>query len=69
MVVHDFHVARDIVVPNKTDSPLIIDSNTVLPATIASQFFQAIGRWNSQVIDYLSCVDHSEFAPSALLDS
>ena len=27
-----------------------------------------IGRWNSQVINDRSCVDHSEFASSALLD-
>jgi hypothetical protein len=40
----------------------------VLSTTIALQFFQAIGRWNSKVINDRSCVDHSEFASSALLD-
>jgi len=34
--------------PDKTDSPLIIDPNRVLPFPIASQCFQLISRRRSQ---------------------
>ena len=34
--------------PHKTDSPLIIDPNRVLPSPIASQCFQLISRRRSQ---------------------
>ncbi len=33
-----------------------------------NQLFEAIGRWNSQVINDSSCVDYSEFASNSLLD-
>ena len=48
MIVDDFHIVAMALTPDKTDSPLIIDPNRVLPFPIASQCFQLISRRRSQ---------------------
>ena len=48
MIVDDFHIVTMALAPDKTDSPLIIDPNRVLPFPIASQCFQLISRRRSQ---------------------
>jgi len=42
VVIDDFHFVTMAITPNKTDSPLIVDTNRVLPFTIASQGFQLV---------------------------
>jgi hypothetical protein len=37
MIIDDFHIVAMALTPDKTDSPLIIDPNRVLPFPIASQ--------------------------------
>jgi hypothetical protein len=54
MIIDDFHFVAVAITPNKTDSPLIIDQNRVLPFTIASQHLQLVpgrGRQNVQLRD------------------
>jgi hypothetical protein len=48
VIVDDFHIVAMAVTPDKTDSPLIIDPNGVLPFPIAPQCFQLISRRRSQ---------------------
>ena len=48
MIVDDFHIVAMALTPDKTDPPLIIDANRVLPFPIASQCFQLISRRRSQ---------------------
>jgi hypothetical protein len=40
VIVDDFDIVAMALTPDKTDSPLIIDPNRVLPFPIASQCFQ-----------------------------
>jgi len=47
--------------PDKTDSPLIIDPNRVLPFPIASQCFQLIPRWRSQNVQLRRSVNLEQF--------
>lgn len=42
MVVHDLHLKCVGVNPSETDSPLVVDPNTVLPHAIPSQQLQPI---------------------------
>ena len=49
MVVHDFNVYGITIHPDKTDAPLVVDSNTVLSYTISPQYLQSVCRWHSQV--------------------
>ena len=48
VIIDDFHIIAMAITPNKTDSPLIIDTNRVLPFPTASQCFQLISRRRSQ---------------------
>jgi hypothetical protein len=42
MVVHDFNVLGIAIHPNEADSPLIVDSNTMLSASLTPQRFERI---------------------------
>jgi len=48
MIIHDFHVVRMAVLPDKTDPPFFVDADRMLPLPIASQRFQLIARRRSQ---------------------
>lgn len=42
MVVDDFNLARTVTIdPNKTDAPLIVDANAVLPGSVSLKRLQA----------------------------
>jgi hypothetical protein len=49
MVIHDFDRIRSIVFPDKTNSPLVIDSNAVLALAVTTQAFQPVTRQPGQV--------------------
>jgi hypothetical protein len=68
VVVHDFDLVSAVVVPNKTDSPLIVDANAVLSFSIALQGFQVIARWHSQTDQFRYGVQLQQLAPSHALD-
>ena len=50
--------------PYKTNSPLIIYSNTVLPLSISLQRFQLISRGHTQVSQQNGGVQHIKLSPS-----
>jgi hypothetical protein len=54
--------------PDKTDSPLIIDPNRVLPLPIASQWFQLISRRRSQNAQLRRSVKLKQFPQGDPLD-
>lgn len=49
MIIHDFYVVGIAVTPNKADSPLLIDTNTVLPSSIPFERFEVIPGWRTQI--------------------
>ena len=51
MIIDDFYVVRIPALPTEADPPLVIDSNAVLALAVAAEFLEAIGRWNSKVMD------------------
>lgn len=55
MVIHDFDVFRTSRRPTKTQTPLFIDADAVLPGTIAFQRLKPIAWRNPQVVQ--SCRD------------
>jgi len=59
MVIRDLDIERVTAEPLKTDSPLVIDSDAVLPSAIAAEFFKSICRWDTQVIEVDGIVDHA----------
>ena len=68
MIIDDFHFVTIAVAPNKTDSPLIVDANRVLPFTIASQCFQLISRRRRQDAQLRGCVKLEQLAYCNPLD-
>lgn len=68
MVVHDFDPISVVIDPFEDDSPLFIDTDTIMIFEIALQFLQSVGRGNSQIIDILGVVDHSQLAARNVLN-
>ncbi len=62
MIVDDFDLPRAVVSPAKADSPLIVDSNAVLPTPITAEFLQPVTRRHTQVIQILRAVEHLQFS-------
>ena len=56
MVVDDFDIERLATLPAKADAPLIVDTDTVLPRTIAAELFKPIARWGEQIAQVLCVV-------------
>lgn len=50
VVVDDFDMIGSFLRPHKTDPPLSIDANRVLPGAIAAQGFELIPRWVSEIV-------------------
>ncbi len=50
MVIHDFNIFCNFFIPIKTDTPLIVDTNTVLAVTITFECFKTISGRHSQII-------------------
>ena len=50
MVVNDLNPFWTSVAPPKADSPLIVDSDTVLPRTITAQTLKPIARGNPKIL-------------------
>lgn len=48
VIVHDLNVVCAIIAPDKAKSPLIIDSDAVLPLAISLKRLQVIARRNTQ---------------------
>jgi hypothetical protein len=68
VVVCDFDIIGVSILPEKANTPLIIDPNAVLSGSVASKLFQMVCRWNSEVIEYFGVVEHAQFAQGYLLD-
>jgi len=68
VVVNDLHAESIALVPDKTDPPLVINPDAVLTVTSPAKRFKAVGGWDAEVIQGSGIIEHTEFAPSHLLD-
>ena len=69
MVIRDLHIEGITLLPHETDSPLVVDADTVLSGSIPFQTLQPVPRWNAQIVQCVGVVQHTEFAPSNGLDA
>jgi hypothetical protein len=67
-VLGDFNVVGMVVLPDKTDSVLIVDSNAVPTFLIALQGFQPIARWDQEIVKSLGAVQRHKTAKRHLSD-
>lgn len=68
MIVHDFYVISITINPFKTDPPLIVDPDAVLPCPVAAELLQSVGWWNAEVAQRDGIVEHAQLAVADLLD-
>ncbi len=50
MIIDDLHIFGASFCPPKANAPLIIDTNAVLPGSLAFEGFKAIARWHFQIV-------------------
>src|SRR5437879_355806 len=62
MIVNDFDVPRTVISPAKANSPLVVDSDTVLAAAIAAKFLQSVTRRHPQIVQILRAVEHLQLS-------
>ena len=62
MVVNDLNPFWTSVAPPKADSPLIVDSDTVLPRTITAQTLEPVARRNPKILQTTRSVDLTQLA-------
>jgi hypothetical protein len=68
MIVDNLYVFGAIRPPSETDSPLVVDSNTILSLSVASERFEPIAREGSQVIEARRTIEPTELLQRSILD-
>ena len=68
MVIDDLDRISLTIIPYETDTPLIVDPDTMLSLSSAFQCLKAIGWWYSEVLQLLGIVQHPEFPARNSLD-
>ena len=69
MIVRDFDVVGVAVTPPKTDPPLIVDTDAVLPDAIPGEFLQSVAWRNPEVGELFRGVHEQEFPERRSLQS
>jgi hypothetical protein len=68
VVVHDLDVVRITFTPQKADTPLIVDADTVLAIPVTVQRFEPIARRRRQVPQLRRAVQLPQLSSGYLLD-
>ena len=67
MIVCYFNIMCTIILPYKTDSPLVIYPDAILSFTITTQFLKSV-RWRyPQIMYVLGIIKHPQFSQGYLL--
>ena len=69
MVVSNLHIPGGTIRPPEANSPLVIDTNAVLPYAIAFQSLQSIAGRDAQLFKIDNSVQYQEFAARLALDA
>jgi len=68
VVVHDFDLVGAIVLPNKTDAPLVVDPDPVLPPAVALERFELVPERDPQTGQIAGSMQLQELAPRHALN-
>jgi hypothetical protein len=68
VIIHNLHFKGVTIPPFETDTPSLIDPDTVLSLTAPFEFLQAVCRWNTQVIQRNGPIQHPQLAQGNLLN-
>jgi hypothetical protein len=67
VVIDDFDLGRIALLPAETDSPLIIDANTILTAPISGESLQSSSRWDPQISQRIRRIQDQKLSQSHTL--
>jgi len=67
MIIHDLYVVRIAIDPFKTNPPLVIDTDAVLPRPVAAKLLQPVGGRNAKIVKGDSIAQHAQLAIANLL--
>jgi hypothetical protein len=67
MVIDNLHIVSIPLLPPETYPPTIIDPDAVLPLPVSLQSLQMVRGRNSQILQRLRSIEHSQFAKSRTL--
>jgi hypothetical protein len=68
VVINDLNFRGVTILPNETNSPLIVDSNAVLSSSVALQLLEPIRWWNPKRIQIASRGKNLELSRSQALN-
>ena len=68
MVIDDLDRISLTIIPYETDTPLIVDPDTMLSLSCAFKGLKTIGWWHSEVLQLLGIAQHPEFPARNSLD-
>jgi hypothetical protein len=69
VIIDDLDLARVAIMPYKTDSPLVVDSNAVPASPIAGELLEPVSRRNPEILQRLRVVQHRELPTRDILDA
>lgn len=62
VVIDDLNVAGALLGPNKANTSLIVDANTVLPGPASFERFQSVAGWRAQKFERIRAIEHLQLA-------
>jgi hypothetical protein len=68
VVIRNLNVVGVAVAPPKADTPLIVDPDAVLPATVAQQLLKSIAGRRSKVIQCFGRIENEELSQGGALE-
>lgn len=68
MIIHDLYFVSIAIAPDKTNPPLIIDSDGVLALPVATESLQSVSRRRGQISQFDGTIYLSEFSLRNALD-
>lgn len=69
MVINDLDICCAPVFKAEAQSPLLVDSNGILPFPVCGQFLQTIFWRNAQIVKRSGCIQHYQLSPRGNLNT
>jgi len=63
MIIRDFDLIGIAFTPLKTDTPLVVDTDAVLPGAVAGKFLQSVTWRYIQIIQPFGRIQNGQFSP------
>jgi hypothetical protein len=64
VIIGDLNIVCIAVLPDKTDSPLVVDPDAVLTLPISRELLETVTRWRFEVLQRFRPIQNREFAKS-----